>query len=67
MTNEMLKDVDEMLLIQATFKWLDLHLNIETMKDDEIDTNTNEIKSTRNSNAQKRQRYLRISSNRKMS
>ena len=37
------------------------------MKDDEIDTNTNEIKSTRNSNAQKRQRYLRISSNRKMS
>ena len=63
----MLKDVDEMLLIQATFKWLDLHLNIETMKDDEIDTNTNEIKSTRNSNAQKRQRYLRISSNRKMS
>lgn len=63
----MLKDVDEMLLIQATFKWLDLHLNIQTMKDDEIDTNTNEIKSTRNSNAQKRQRYLRISSNRKMS
>ena len=63
----MLKDVDEMLLIQATFKWLDLHLNIETMKDDEIDTNTNEIKSTRNSNAQKRQRYLKISSNRKMS
>ena len=63
----MLKDVDEMLLIQATFKWLDLHLNIQTMKDDEIDTNTNEIKSTRNSNAQQRQRYLRISSNRKMS
>ena len=63
----MLKDVDEMLLIQATFKWLDLHLNIQTMKDDEIDTNTNEIKSTRNSNAQKRQRYLKISSNRKMS
>ena len=63
----MLKDVDEMLLIQATFKWLDLHLNIQTMKDDEIDTNTNEIKSTRNFNAQKRQRYLRISSNRKMS
>ena len=63
----MLKDVDEMLLIQATFKWLDLHLNIQTMKDDEIDTKTNEIKSTRHSNAQKRQRYLRISSNRKMS